>query len=138
MKMKILTIILCAVFFYCCQKSDDSESYNPQALKNTIWIDTKTGTDTLRFTDSMVYRGPKDYSGQQVLLCGQPYRYIYSYYIKHDMLFMDWKGAEKIAFIKPFEYKVKIINNTLIINNFINCYYPPEKFQSDTFNLLMP
>jgi hypothetical protein len=54
------------------------------------------------------------------------------------MLFLDWKGAEEIAFIKPFEYKVEIINNTLIINNFINCYYPSEKFQSDTFNLLKP
>lgn len=135
--MKILTI-LCAVFFCCCQRGDDSISYNPQALKNTIWIDAKTGTDTLRFTDNMMYRGSKDYSGQQELLYGQPYRYIYSYYIKDDMLFMDWEGAEKIAYIKPFEYKVEITNNTLIINNFINCHYPPQKFQSDTFNLLKP
>jgi hypothetical protein len=133
-KTRLLLAVLLLFAFNCTKDESDIK----EALKNTIWIDAKTGTDTLRFTDSMMYRGPKDYSGQQVLLCGQPYRYIYSYYIKQDMLFLDWKGAEEIAFIKPFEYKVEIINNTLIINNFINCYYPSEKFQSDTFNLLKP
>lgn len=131
---KIILIPLCLVLF-CCSKNDD-DTIDNQKLQNTIWIDAKTGTDTLRFTEDLLLRGPRDYSGQQMDLCGHPYWGIYSYSLKNNLLLLDWEGAEKIYFIKPFEYKISICDNTLIINNFIDCYYPREKFQTDTFLLI--
>lgn len=131
---KIILISLCLVLF-CCSKNDD-DTIDNQRIQNTIWIDAKTGTDTLRFTEDLLLRGPRDYSGQQMDLCGHPYWGIYSYSLKNNLLLLDWEGAEKIYFIKPFEYKISIHDNTLIINNFIDCYYPREKFQTDTFLLI--
>ena len=131
---KIILIPLCLVLF-CCSKNDD-DTIDNQRIQNTIWIDAKTGTDTLRFTEDLLLRGPRDYSGQQMNLCGHPYWGIYSYSLKNNLLLLDWEGAEEIYFIKTFEYKISICDNTLIINNFIDCYYPREKFQTDTFLLI--
>ena len=63
---KIILISLCFALFGCSKIDDDT--IDIQRLQNTIWIDAKTGTVTLRVTEDLLLRGPRDYSGQQIEL----------------------------------------------------------------------